>query len=234
MTNDEKRTYAIAQHEATHAITAMHLGVPVAWVSIEDGLEEDIHFTAAVRIPDDMLDPERDRFAVLVSMAAPSFLKTYDKEIDRYAQTEAVAAYRLADKYDLDSDHVYDEAATITGDHFAEVYDLAERLVAEGKVVFERADSEGHEHETVPLDTLFEQVPVVLAVPYREPTREERAARNTCNLCTPWLIEGSDERLLAVEDFGGLLRKTLLYRNTEETKAVVAERERPDRDSRRR
>ena len=77
-------------------------------------------------------------------------------------------------------------------------------------------------------------MPVVLAEPYRDPTRAERAARNTCNLCTPWLMEGSDERLLAVEDFGEFLRKSRLYRNTEESDVLIAEWKRRDREARRR
>jgi hypothetical protein len=32
-----------------------------------------------------------------------------------------------------------------------------------------------------------------------ELTREERLSRNTCSLCAGWLVEGSDERLLALD-----------------------------------
>ena len=41
---------AIAQHEATHAVVAVKLGLPVAWVSIEYGLEEGVRFQAAVKL----------------------------------------------------------------------------------------------------------------------------------------------------------------------------------------
>jgi hypothetical protein len=133
------RREAIAQHEATHAVVAMKLGLPVEWVSIEHGLEEGIRFQAAVKLTDEELDLERDRRDILVAMAAPSFLDTYDRDVDAYAELEARLAYQLAARNGIDPTDIYDDAATLVSDHFPEVYDLADRLAAEGRVVFTRA-----------------------------------------------------------------------------------------------
>ena len=130
------RRGAIARHEATHAVVALELGLPVSWVSIDYGVSEGIHFVAAVKIPDEKIDMERDRFAICVAMAAPSFVNTYDEEVDRYAALEASLAYTVAGKYGIDPGDVYDDAATLTADRQVEIEDLADRLEAEGKVVF--------------------------------------------------------------------------------------------------
>jgi hypothetical protein len=47
-------------------------------------------------------------------------------------------------------------------------------------------------------------------------------------------MEGSDERLLAVEDFGESLRKSRLYPSTEESDVLIAEWKRRDREAQRR
>jgi hypothetical protein len=41
-----QRREAVAQHEATHAVVAMKLELPVEWVSIDYGSDEGTHFTA--------------------------------------------------------------------------------------------------------------------------------------------------------------------------------------------
>jgi hypothetical protein len=130
------RREAIAVHEATHAVVALKLGLPVEWASIDYGMDEGTHYVAAVKMPDEKLDMERDRFALCVAMASPSFLDTYDEEVDRYAKLEADLAYTLAGKNGIDPTTVYDEAAWLTGENFPEIYELADRLEAEGKVVF--------------------------------------------------------------------------------------------------
>jgi hypothetical protein len=130
------RRLAIAMHEATHAVIAQKMGLLVAWVSIENGHDEGIDFTAAVKLIDEKLDMERDRHAVLVAMAAPSFFNTYDADVDRYATLEAKLAYTIAGKHRIDPGDVYDAAATLVPDHAAEIMDLAERLKEKGRVVF--------------------------------------------------------------------------------------------------
>jgi hypothetical protein len=133
------RRECIAVHEATHAVVALKLGLPVSWVSIEHGYEEGITYSAAVKMPDDQIDMERDRFAICVAMAAPSFLNTYDEGVDDYARREASLAYWIAAKHAIDPEHVYDDAASLVSDHHVEIYDLADRLEEEGKVMMEMA-----------------------------------------------------------------------------------------------
>jgi hypothetical protein len=129
----------IAKHEATHAVVALKLGLPVSWASIDYGEDEGIHYVAAVKMPDEEIDMERDRFAICVAMAAPSFLDTYDEEVDRYAKLEASLAYTIAGKNGIDPGWVYDEAAQLVSDNHVEILDLADRLEAEGRVVFAMA-----------------------------------------------------------------------------------------------
>jgi exoribonuclease II len=133
------RREAIAQHEATHAVVALKLGLPVEWVSIDHGLDEGIHYVAAVKLPDEKLDMERDRFALCVAMAAPSFFLTSDEEVDHYAELEASLSYTLAGKNGIPPADVYDDAATLVSDNHVEILDLAERLETEGRVVFATA-----------------------------------------------------------------------------------------------
>jgi hypothetical protein len=117
----------------------MQLGLPVAWVSIEHGLAEGIQFQAAVKLPDEKLDLDRDRHALLVAMVAPSFLNTYDADVDAYARLEASLAYEIARRNGIPPEDVYDDAATLVTDEQIAIYDLADRLEAEGRVVFEVA-----------------------------------------------------------------------------------------------
>jgi len=130
------RRRAIAQHEATHTLVAQAKGLPVEWTSIDRGEDEGVLFVAAVKIPDEKLDMERDRFAICVAMAAPSFFTTEDEEIDRYSAIEASLAYTIAGKHGIPPADVYDEAATLVSDLQVEIVDLAERLEEEGKVTF--------------------------------------------------------------------------------------------------
>ena len=131
--------WAIALHEASHAVVAMAVGLPVEWVTIDAGREEGIFFTAAVKIPDEKIDRERDLFEICVAMAAPSFLPTEDEEIDRYAALEASLAYTVAGRAGIPPADVYAEARrwTIFREH--EISELADRLTEEGRVVFQAA-----------------------------------------------------------------------------------------------
>jgi hypothetical protein len=133
------RRRAIALHEAAHAVAAKLMGLTVAWVSIDSGHEEGLHFTAATKIPDETLDFDQDRHAVLVAMSAPSHMTTFDKDIDAYARAEEQLAYKVASLHGLEPGDIYDDASNLVDGHKAEIVDLAERLVAEGKVVFATA-----------------------------------------------------------------------------------------------
>lgn len=129
----------IAQHEAAHAVVAMHMGLPVDWVSIEWGFAEGIHFAAAVSIPDEQIDMERDKLAICTAMAAPSHIQTHrDTSLDLwgYAQDEADLAYEIAGRAGIEFREVYDLSVNMLDEHWPEVIDLAHRLEAEGKVVF--------------------------------------------------------------------------------------------------
>jgi hypothetical protein len=72
-------------------------------------------------------------------MVAPSFVNTYDEEVDRYAKLEASLAYEITRRNGIEPEDVYDDAATLTADEQVAICDLADRVEAEGKVVFELA-----------------------------------------------------------------------------------------------
>ena len=59
-------------------------------------------------------------------------------------------------------------------------------------------------------------------------TRAELEELNECNLCTPWLLEDSDEHFLALE-FDEFLDKVRLYRSRAEADALFQEWKRRDR-----
>ena len=129
----------IAQHEAAHAIVAMKMGLPVSWVSIDYGYEEGIQFQAAVKIPDEEIDRERDKLAICVAMAAPSHIQTHRQvanDLWMYSQAEADLAYEIAGRAGIEMKEVYDLSLNTLDDHWPEVVDLAHRLEDEGKVVF--------------------------------------------------------------------------------------------------
>jgi hypothetical protein len=132
-------TRAIALHEASHAVVAMAAGLPVEWVSIVADRDEGTFFTAAVKIPDELIDRERDLFEICVAMAAPSFLETGDEEIDRYAEMEASLAYTMAGKAGIPPADVYAAAKRWVLFREHEIIELAERLTVEGKVVLQAA-----------------------------------------------------------------------------------------------
>lgn len=139
MTADWIKRRRIAEHEACHAVVAMRMGLPVSWVSIDQGTDEGITFTAAVKIPDEQIDRERDCFAICVAMSAPAHLITHhaDENMRRYSLMEAGLAYEIAGRNGIEFDDVYDKAVDLVDEHWVEICDLAERLVEEGKVVFQ-------------------------------------------------------------------------------------------------
>lgn len=128
----------VAEHEAAHAVVAMHMGLPVEWVQVRPGRDEGIDLGAAVKIPDEEIDLDRDLFAVCVAMAAPSALG-HPGVMGEYADLEASIAYSLAGRDDLDPDLVRQQAEALVGEHRDEINALAERLLDEGRVVFEGA-----------------------------------------------------------------------------------------------
>jgi len=133
----------IAEHEACHAVVAMKMGLPVEWVTVEAGFDEGIHFPAAVKIPDDKIDRERDLLAICVATAAPSHIITHihvAPSLYHYAHLEAQGAYKMAEAAGIEFDEVYDLSVNAVDEHWVEIIELAERLEAEGKVVFDVAD----------------------------------------------------------------------------------------------
>jgi hypothetical protein len=131
----------VAEHEAAHAVAAIKMGLTVAWVDINPGFEEGIDFAAAVKIPDETLDFERDVEGICVALAAPSFLVSHENvpELWRYAQLEADLAYELGGRNGIPADEIHDTTATLVADELAEILDLAARIEKEGRVVFETA-----------------------------------------------------------------------------------------------
>lgn len=127
----------MAEHEATHAIAALKMGLPVSWVDINQGTAEGIDYMAAVQIPDEHIDRDRDLFAICVAMAAPSFLTMHrEHEIGRYAQVEAQLAYEMGGRAGITQDAIYDRSEEIVSDEWEAIIDLSERLVGEGRVEF--------------------------------------------------------------------------------------------------
>jgi hypothetical protein len=129
----------IAQHEAAHAVVAQRMGLPVSWVSIEWGYEEGIHFAAAVKIPDEEIDMERDKLAICVAMAAPSHIHTHREvanDLWTYSQLEADLAYEIAGRAGIEFAEVHNLSLDMLDEHWPEIVELGHRLEDEGKVVF--------------------------------------------------------------------------------------------------
>jgi hypothetical protein len=83
---------------------------------------------------------ERDILAICVAMAAPSFLHSHrqvEPDLFHYANMEANTAFEIAGRAGHDFDEVYDLTTNAVSDHHAEIMELAVRLEAEGKVVFD-------------------------------------------------------------------------------------------------
>jgi len=130
----------VAQHEATHAVVAQRMGLPVAWVTIDPGCDEGINFDAAVKIPDELID--RDDLgtirAICVAMAAPFHFHSHlDHAIGHYAKLEFQLAAELGGAAGVEAEDIYDTSVHLFNEHYGEIIDLAQRLQKEGKVTFE-------------------------------------------------------------------------------------------------
>lgn len=130
----------MAEHEACHAIVAQEMGLPVAWVTIERGTDEGVNYMAAVKIPDELIDAERDCFAICVAMAAPLHLTSHlAHEVGRYARAEAQLAYELGGMHGHKQADIYDRCADIVDERHGEIIALAYRLLEEGTVTMDVA-----------------------------------------------------------------------------------------------
>jgi hypothetical protein len=130
----------VAQHEACHAIAAQQMGLPVAWVTIDPGCDEGVNFMAAVKVPEELIDRERDCFAICVAMAAPAhMISHHDFVVGRYARMEAEIAYEIGGRQMIPHDEIYERCSEIVDEHYVEILGLAERLLEEGTVVFDHA-----------------------------------------------------------------------------------------------
>lgn len=129
----------IALHESCHAVAAMEVGLPVSWVDINTPRVDDWTFVAAVFIPKRIEFPE-DAEAVAVSLAAPSRWPSGDDELDYYANLELMAALEIAGANGIDSLAILDQVAWIIDSKQDDIYELRNRLLAEGgRVEFARA-----------------------------------------------------------------------------------------------
>jgi hypothetical protein len=130
----------VAEHEATHAVVAQKIGLPVAWVTIDPGCDEGLNFDAAVKIPDELIDredPDTIR-KVCVAMAAPFHFVTHThRAIWHYAQLEFALALEVAGMAGIEAEEIYDTSLELYLDSEAEIRDLTTRLMDEGTVTFE-------------------------------------------------------------------------------------------------
>jgi len=130
----------IAEHESCHAIAAQEMGLPVSWVTIERGTDEGVIYMAAVKIPDELIDAERDCFAICVAMSAPVHLTTHlAHEVGRYARAEALLAYELGGRNGHRQADIWDRASDIVDERHGDIVALAYRLLEEGTVTMDAA-----------------------------------------------------------------------------------------------
>ena len=142
-------TDATCIHEATHASVALHLGLTVREVRVK-GWTKVPRYCAQlypgvvrgmpIRTPITLLEEDCldvSPFEVLVAMAAPSYLPTDDRRINKYAALEAMLAYRWADKHGIASIRVQARAQRMTAAVEPEIYEMASRLEQEGVLTAE-------------------------------------------------------------------------------------------------
>jgi len=139
-------TDATCIHEATHASVALHLGLRVrrlqvkGWTKVPrycaqlyPGLVRGMPVRSPIcLLEEDCLDT--DPLAVLVAMAAPSYLPTDDAKINTYAGLEAFLAYRWGDKHGHPSIKIQARAQRMTAAVEPDIYDLASLLEQEGVI----------------------------------------------------------------------------------------------------
>jgi len=118
---------ALAIHEATHAATALDLGLKVEFVAIDDSKEVEVTaleaqlypvIKAGMKVPAMVtrLDPTTLRRwpqKVFTAMVAPSCVTTGHTQIDDYAAMESFIAVRLMRAREIDADAVLDRALRV-------------------------------------------------------------------------------------------------------------------------
>jgi hypothetical protein len=137
---------SVCLHEAAHTAVALHLGLAVSEVRVEDGavmtvprycaelygLNEGISIPAqGCMLDDDCL--ERDREAVLIAMAAPSCIRI-EPMLDLYAEVETTLALAHAEQHGLDPRWILDRAHQCVLMCHDEIVAIAERLETEGVI----------------------------------------------------------------------------------------------------
>jgi hypothetical protein len=83
-------------------------------------------------LEEDCLDT--DPLAVLVAMAAPSYVPTDDGKINMYAGLEAMLAYRYGRKVGIVHHAIQAPASRLTAELEEDIYALAARLEQEGVI----------------------------------------------------------------------------------------------------
>ena len=134
---------ALCLHEATHAVVALALGLPVEEVCVTGAMRLDEVTVqlyslpvatelpvAGTRIPDEFLETHPRE--LLAAMAAPSYLPTGVASIDRYAAAEADSAYAAARERGVDPAEVAQLSAATVGEHEARIRDFAALLGRRG------------------------------------------------------------------------------------------------------
>jgi hypothetical protein len=135
----------IALHESCHAIAAIEMGLPVAWVDINQPKVATGRFVAAVFIPKRTEFPE-DAEAVAVSLAAPSGWRTGNEELDYYAGLELSAALEIAGANGIDPLSILDQVKWIIDSKEDDIYEMRNRLVnGSGRVELLLGYAEGGE-----------------------------------------------------------------------------------------
>jgi hypothetical protein len=126
----------IALHEATHAVVGRALGLPVKWVSIDPGYDEEegLEYGAAVKVTD---EARQNQQHVLMATVAPSFIEGPDAEINRYAKLEAHYALERAGYLGYDPTRIKWRARGYAWTRRDEIEQLAKRLLDEGRVEFD-------------------------------------------------------------------------------------------------
>ena len=131
--------FEVAEHEATHAVVAQKMGLPVAWVTIDPGCDEGLNFDAAVKIPDELIDredPDTIR-RVCVAMAAPFHFSSHlERPIGHYTVLEYQLALGVAGVAGIDAEDIHDTSARLFREGYDEIIELAERLREAGTVTF--------------------------------------------------------------------------------------------------
>jgi hypothetical protein len=136
--------FEVAEHEATHAVVAQKMGLPVSWVTIDPGCDEGLNFDAAVKIPDELIDRENPDTlrAICVAMAAPFHLRSHlERPIGHYTVLEYQLALGIAEVAGIDAKDIHDTSARLFRESYDEIIELAERLREEGTVTFEEVVS---------------------------------------------------------------------------------------------